>query len=194
LEVEQVTLKYVHLAGKYDMTRTPMLGVSFDVLSPRISERLSFHGAILYLRPTYRLDKGLEYSLSKHSNQIEIKTHQLKFPVGFRYTFAGEKVAPYINFGISTTINFASSSTWHQHIKYTTTVEDNHYTDVWPTRTNQMGYWGGAGIVVSINQKLGAFLEIRYEENQTFSNANAMVAGLWSEMKNVQFIIGIRRK
>lgn len=194
LEVKQLTHKYVHLAGKYEMTRTPMIGVSFDVLAPRLSERLSFHGAVLYLRPTYKLDKVLQYSLSKHSNQVEINTNQLKFPVGFRYTFPGEKVAPYLNFGISTTINFASSSTWHQHIKYTTTVEESHNTDVWPTRTNQMGYWGGAGIVVSINQKLGAFLEIRYEQNQTFSNARAMAAGLWSEMKNVQLIAGIRRK
>lgn len=194
LEVVSASVNHNYLAGKYETSKIPFVGISFDVLSPRISERLSFYGAVLYMRPTYRLDKGLRYSLSTHSNEVEIKTNQLKIPVGMRYSFRGENVVPYFNFGISTTINFASSSTWHQRIKYTTSVEENHYSGVWQMRTNQMGLWGGVGLVVSINRNLGAFMEIRYEETQSLSSYEAVATGVSSQVKNVQFIIGVRRK
>jgi hypothetical protein len=194
LEVQSGAFSNAHLSGNYDLTKTPFVGVSFDVLSPRLSERLSFHGSLLYMRPTYRLDKIMRFSLSTHTNEVRIVSNQLKIPVGMRYTFAGEKVAPYFNFGISATLNFGFSSTWQQHIKYTTSAEDNRYTDVWEMRTSQLGYWGGLGVVVALNKKLGAFIEVRYEQTESLGNFHAIASGLHSEVKNVQIIFGIRKK
>jgi hypothetical protein len=57
-----------------------------------------------------------------------------------------------------------------------------------------MGYWGGFGIVVPLNKKLGGFVEIRYEQTESLSNFNAIASGVDSEVKNAQFIIGIRKK
>ena len=45
LKVESPSFSYV--AGSYDITKTPFLGISMDVLSPRLSEHLSFHSDIL---------------------------------------------------------------------------------------------------------------------------------------------------
>lgn len=175
------------LDGSYDVTNTPFFGATFDLSSPRLTERLSFHGAVMYLHPKYRMDHTTGTSVT----QVEIATNQIKIPVGFRYTFRGEPAAPYLNLGISSTFNFSSTSTWDQKFRNGTS---QYETNLWTMRTNQMGLWGGVGIAISLNKYLGAFLEIRYEETQSLGNLTMTAKGVFSEVKNVQVIIGIRKK
>src|SRR5690606_2313902 len=56
LNIQSRSSLFMRLHGSYDVTNTPFFGATFDLSSPRLSERLSFHGAVMYLHPKYRMD------------------------------------------------------------------------------------------------------------------------------------------
>jgi hypothetical protein len=52
----------------------------------------------------------------------------------------------------------------------------------------QFGLWGGFGVLKTINSKLNAFLELRYEQTNGIRDFGE------SKISNFQLLIGIRTK
>jgi hypothetical protein len=183
--------RYDHLTGSFETSKSPTIGISLDILFPRISESISFHSDFLYLTSRYYYYSVFDNNSAVLRNYVTIELQQMKVPIGFRYTFPERKVTPYINFGLSGTIHLNSSSTWIQEAESNNVVE-TFTTEALSIKKNQFGLWGGVGALMSIGKKLTVFSELRFERTDGISVVPQ--AELNSKIRNFQVIIGIRTK
>jgi hypothetical protein len=164
-----------------------MIGVSLDILSPRLSERISFHGNLLYLTSKYHKYTLFNNSSSVERNYVTIELQQIKVPIGFRYTFPKRELTPYFNAGVAGTIHLSSNSIWIQEVESNSVVYTNE-NESRIINNKQFGLWGGFGVLKTINSKLNAFLELRYEQTNGIRDFGE------SKISNFQLLIGIRTK
>jgi hypothetical protein len=185
---------YEHLNDDFEVSNAPLIGVSFDILSPRLSERFSFHGDIFYVKSTYYGYNLIENLSSTQRNYVTIDLQQLNVPLGFRYTFPEKKVTPYLNAGITGILHLSSGSTWVQELE-TNNVVLTYRDEALPMKNYQLGLWGGIGVLKSINRKLNGFIEFRYERTNGISQQPIDPdGGGHSNVINLQVLIGIRTK
>lgn len=183
--------EYEHLWGTFTTSRSPVVGISAQVLSPRVSERFSFHFSALYSFPKYY---GF-YQTSRMGptirNYVTIELPQLKVPVGFRYTFPKRSFTPYFNAGVSSTIQLNASSNWIREWELGGLVE-TFEQEALPIEKYQFGAWAGAGVLRSLNENLTAFAEVRYEQTDGIAGrALDSQTQLKSTIKNIQLVFGI---
>ena len=137
---------FEHLEGVLEVSRSPVIGISMDILSPKLSERISLHGDLLYVTSNYYNYTILSNGSFTQRNYVTIELHQLKIPMGIRYTFPKRNFTPYLNIGISNTIHLKSNSIWIQEVESNNVVATNK-TDALSIEKNQLGLWGGFGIL-----------------------------------------------
>lgn len=184
---------YEHLAGNFEVSKSPMIGVSLDILSPRLSERISFHGDLIYLSSKYYNYSLYNSSSSVERNYVTIDLQQFKVPIGIRYTFPKRNFTPYFNIGISSSFHLGSNSKWVQEVESNNVVNTNE-NEALTIKSKQLGLWGGCGVSKSINNKLNAFIELRYEQTDGITPFSVDSQGLNSKISNLQIFIGIRTK
>lgn len=184
---------YKHLVGDFEVSKSPMIGVSFDILSPRLSERISFHGDLLYLISKYYSHTLYNSGFSIERNYVTIELQQLKVPIGIRYTFPERKFTPYFNAGVSGTIHLSSNSRWVRELE-SNSVVNTYVNDALVIKNKQLGLWGGCGVLKSINDKLNSFFELRYEQTDGIVQSPVDLLGFNSKISNFQVLIGIRIK
>lgn len=184
---------YEHLAGDFEISKSPMIGVSLDLFAPRLSERISFQTDLLYLTSkyyNYTLNTG---SSSIERNYVTIELKQFKIPIGIRYTFPKREFTPYFTAGISSTIHVNASSKRVLEVESNRVVNTNE-NEALAIKNKQVGLWGGCGVLKSINNKLNAFIELRYERTDGIEPSPLNLQGLYSKISNLQIFIGIRTK
>ena len=185
---------FYHLTDTFEKSKSPVFCVSFDILSPRISERTSFHGDLI-------LCKSNNYSFNQETvvskttkNYITIDMTQFKIPIGLRYTFPGRIFSAVLNVGFQSTFNLNPRSSWMQEIEYGYIgVEKQDYSERLQIRKAQFGLWGGAGIVVSMGNVLNAVFEFRAEKVDGISTGPFLPTSK-SNVTGIQFVIGINTK
>ncbi|MCZ8216106.1 MAG: outer membrane beta-barrel protein, partial [Cyclobacteriaceae bacterium] len=185
---------YQHLTGNFEVSRSPVVGVSFDILSPRLSERFSFHGDLLYVTSKYYSYTSYYDLYYNEINYVTIELEQLKVPIGFRYAFPKRAFSPYLNAGISSTIHLSSNSNWVQEVESIGGVVNIYEKEALTMRNNQFGLWGGFGIVKSIHNKFNAFFELRYEQTDGILPFSFGLQEYSSQISNFQILIGVRSK
>lgn len=185
-------LQFDDLSEAFEVSKSPIVGISLDVLSPRLSERISFHSDILF--STSRYYNFILFSNGSYTarNYLTVELQQLKIPIGIRYTFPQRNFTPYFNVGLSSTIHLNSSSSLVQEIE-SNQVVNTYESDAFDIKGNQLGLWGGFGMLKSINSKLNAFVELRYEQTDGITQYSLdHQAGLTSQITNFQVLIGVR--
>lgn len=183
---------YEYLTGNFDVSNSPIAGISLNFSSPRISERISFRSDILYLESDYYKYGESTFSTSIKRNYVTIELQSLKIPIGFQYTFPKKKFTPYLNIGISATKHLSSDSEWIQEVEGIG-GEESFTAEALEIKNGQLGVWGGCGVTTSISKKLNTFLELRYEHTDGLSQP--VIHGLdalQSNITNIQILIGIR--
>ncbi len=183
---------YEHLAGNFEVSKSPVIGVSLDISSPRLSERISFHGGLHYLTSKYYNYTLYNGSYSVERNYVTIELQQLKVPIGIRYTFPKRVFTPYFKVGVSSTIHLNTSPKWVQEVELNSVVNTNE-NEALTIKNKQFGLWGGFGVSKSINNKLNTLIELRYEQTDGIASSSAN-QGLKSKISNIQIIIGITIK
>ncbi|MBX2957052.1 MAG: PorT family protein [Cyclobacteriaceae bacterium] len=183
---------FEYLTSDFDLSISPMLGVSLNLLFPRVSERISLQTDIILLSSKYYNYTLIESLSSAERNYVTIELKQLKIPIGVRYTFPRRAFTPYFNLGVSSTLNLAGSdSEWVRE------VESNGVVNTTTNKAlvfsqNQFGIWGGLGVSKGI-RKLNAFVELRYEQtNGIVSSSEFTQRDLRSTISNAQIAIGLR--
>lgn len=184
---------YEHLAGNFEVSKSPMIGASLDILSPRLSERISFHAGLDYLTSKYYNYTLYNSSSSVERNYVTIELQQLKVPIGIRYTFPKRLFTPYFNVGISSTIHLNAHSKWVREVESNSVVNTNENKAL-TIKNKQLGLWGGFGVLKSVSNKLNALIELRYEQTDGIVPFSGDSKGLNSKISNIQIIIGIRTK
>jgi hypothetical protein len=193
MQLSSFTLQYSTLTGSFERSTTPMFGVSLDLLFPRLSERISFAGNLLYLpaKKFYRYTM-LEYGIVER-NYIEVEMQRLQIPVAIRYTFPERTFTPYLNLGVCSTVQLRRSVNWTREVESNDVVRtyNNEITNV---KDYQVGIWGGAGIVKSISSRLAATLELRYEPAGTILPSSEDESSVTLRSTNFQIVIGLKTK
>lgn len=179
---------YEYLEGDFEVSKSFMVGLSLDALSPRLSERVSVHANIFYLAPHYYHYNQLSSGSTVQTNYVTIDLQQLKIPLGIRYTWPVRGITPFLNAGLSSTIELDANTTWVEEIASNGVVEI-YESPAYQNSQNQFGVWGGGGLVRTINDKLSAFLELRYERSRGLSKSTTEPQ---AQVANFQIIIGIR--
>lgn len=106
------SLEYEHLSGSFETSKSPVMGISSEFLSPRVTERFSFYVAVLYSSPKYVGYTEIPYLSGVKRHYVTIDLPQFKFPIGIRYTLPERTITPYINAGFSTTVHVNENSHW----------------------------------------------------------------------------------
>lgn len=185
---------FEHLSGVFETSRSPMFGVSFEVRSPRLSERISFDGNLLYLTSKYYNYNVFKYGSSTEINYVTIELQQLKIPVGICYNFPKRNFTPYFRLGISSTFHLGFNTNWIQEVESFNMVV-THSNEALAIKNSQFGVWGGSGLLRPISSKLNAFVEFRYEQtNGIAQNSVDPLAHFQSKIINFQLSIGITSK
>lgn len=179
---------------EFEKSISPMVGLTFTLSSPRLSERFAFHGDFLHLNSAYYLYNTTQQPGYSQIDYVTIELQQLKIPISIQYTFPERKFTPFMRFGVSSTIHLSSSSNWTAEV-----VQDNilrtYSEEALTIKDRQFGYWGGLGLTKSIGKKLIAFSELRYEQtNGLLSTDGGLPYSTTSTIKNFQFILGLRLK
>jgi len=176
-----------HLTGTFENTTSPTIGLSFDVTSPRITERFSLTGNILYTSSSFY--KFSEKPTPQTRDYVTLKATQLQVPLGFKYTFPIKKISPFIQFGAIYVIQTKSSSTWVREVlngNIVTTTEG----EALEISKNQLGFWGGIGLIRPTFKKFDTSFEFRY----SMTNGLSPYLQLQSRIVNFQFLLSIRTK
>jgi hypothetical protein len=184
-----------HLVGSFHGSKSPVAGLSVTVSSPRLSERLAFHGDLIYLSSRYYHFSLFENNLSIKRNYVTIEIEQLKVPISARYTFPERKFTPYFDLGISSTFHLAARSTWVQEVESNQVVE-TFRNEALSISDNQFGVWGSFGVSKSLYLgRISTFIELRYEQtdgiSQKYVGSQSRVN---STIQNYQVIFGFRTK
>lgn len=160
-----------------------MIGVTLDVISPRVSERLAVALAAYYSPITYTFDSKYQPG----HDYLELDLDQLKVPIGLKYMFKGRRLVPYVNAGGSLTFNVKSKITWYETSQ--SPVIDFLQSDI-EVKTAELGYWGGVGASFPIGSKLGIQIELRYEHTNGVIPADRVY--LKSPVNNLQTLVALK--
>ena len=101
--------------------------------------------------------------------------------------------SPYVNIGLSgTTISSNSSWTKDLYNQQGQYLGEAYYSneEVLSIKNHQFGVWGGFGILMVLNNKLNASLELKYEQTDGLS----AVSTPNSTISNLQIAFGLRTK
>lgn len=197
LEVSNINFErylggYKYLQSDFEVSRSPVMGVSFDLFYPRLHERISLHGDLLYTSAAYDgFSQYSPHSNSTESNFVTIELQQVKFPIGLRYTFPARKLTPYITAAMSNVFHLSTETKWVQVVESGSYVNRYEF-EFFKIRNRQFGFSGGLGISKSISSKLDTYMELRYEQTNGIVPFSMM--GLGSKITNFQVLIGIRTK
>lgn len=177
------------LNSNFENSSSLAIGLSIDILSPRLNERISLHGDVFYLNSKYTLFTENKGSVINR-DEVFIELEQIKIPLGVRYTFPEKLFAPYFNLGISSIIHISSDTKWIRETEINKTIK-TYESEGFSVKGNQLGIWGGVGVVKSVSNKVSGYIELRYEKTDGITQ-NSLLTGLNSSIKNFYFLIGIR--
>jgi len=184
-----------HLRGVFTSSKSPALGLSMNLSSPRLNERISFQYDFIYSASRFYSFYETKNDSRIEKNYIGINLKELKVPIGIRYTFPERKLTPFCNFGVSSIIHLNANSDWIQEIERNRIIKTYDLEKAFDIRKRQSGLWAGFGILKSIKSNFDGFCELRYEvTNGVFPYSPAFPLELSSHITNFQILIGIRTK
>jgi hypothetical protein len=181
--------QYRHLTGTYERWQSPIFGISFGLMSPRVSERFSFTGGVLYNATKYNHFE-MRYTTRTY---IIIDLRQLKIPLGFRYTFPERKLTPFLNMGVSSTMYLKSNSRWIEESGSSAVITTTS-KEALLLNSGQLGLWAGGGIIKPINKRLSATCDVKLEYTNGIASTAKFAPDILSTVMNLQVIFGIRIK
>jgi len=170
--ITNVEESYSYLDDTYNSI-DPSIGVLIAISSPRITEKIAFQGELHLLKSTYSSLVELESPTEYHDTFIELTT--LSIPLSLKYSFPEKKYGFYLQGGINYDYHLSSDTKLlsEQVIgNVVTTFPENSAFEV---NDNQIGYWGGVGILKSYRKFKGS-LAIRYFQMTALNKTKGFTA------------------
>ncbi|WP_436516384.1 hypothetical protein [Ekhidna sp. To15] len=152
----------------------PSVGVLIAISSPRIAEKIAFQGELHFLKSSYSSLVELEGSSTQyHDTFIDLTT--LSIPLSLKYSFPEKKYGLYLQGGINYDYHLRSDTRLLSEQVNGNVVNTFPESSAFEVNDNQIGYWGGIGILKSY-QKFKGSLAIRYFQMSTLNKTNGFTA------------------
>lgn len=140
----------------------PSIGLLVGISLPRITEKITFQGEIQFIKYNYSSLVVLKRLTTEyHDTYINLST--LSMPFSLKYSFPEKKYGWYLQGGFCYDYHIkAEAKLLSEHV-------DGNVVNTFPERPafemykNQLGYWGGIGVLKSY-QKYKISLAVRYFE------------------------------
>jgi hypothetical protein len=187
-------IQYQHMTGNFSTAKNPVAGISLDISSPRVNERLSLISSILYTAPSYYSYRHIDNGAYIQNDYVSVSLHSIKIPAGFKYTFPEKSITPYFNAGFVSIFNVSSSSDYYSEYRIKDEVWVNE-PDALKIKSYQFGYLGGIGIQKTVSPKYSASVEMRYEKAAMLSHGNIVkMTDYMSSVSNFQVLITLKTR
>ncbi len=169
-----------------DPARTVIGGISLDLSSPRVYDKLFLTVEGWYFEGVYL---GTDYRGSRKEDII-IDVNSMRMTVGFRYNFLSESSTPFVKLGFAGTIT--QDLTLKSIVEQESPLGEVFYFDDYVGTYFEKkirGYWLGAGYDQLIIGRMKGFAEFRFERADAyFGTPNSPD----SKLNNYSVLIGIR--
>ena len=173
----------------FNPSYTVIGGLSADVSSPRIFDRLYFSFQGWYVNATYQAYFEQKIGAEFRREDIMMDFYFIKVPVGVRYDFLKNNT-PYIKTGLSTFFLLDHSiKTLTEREGSSGDVFTEESYDGYDIKNRPLGFWISIGYDYTIQRNLRLFAEFQYE------NANGFIGTRiqnFSNVDNFNFLLGIR--
>jgi hypothetical protein len=192
MEISGDDPEYEHLQGPFEPSQSPLIGLSVDLSSPRMNQRISFYASLMYQRSrfySYRMVHGTYYT-NRHYVTIEMASLQL--PIGVKYTFPERRYTTYVDAGVLSNYRLGGRSEWIKEREADNVVET--YPETVSLNKNQFGFWGGIGIRRTLSPSLNIFLECRYSLTPANIDRYESIRNLSPSISSLQLFLGIRTR
>ncbi len=152
----------------------PSIGLLIAISSPRITERVAFQGEIYFIKSAYSSmvefgDVTPEY----HDTYIDLST--LSVPLSLKYSFPEKKYGWYLQGGINYEYHLKSDTRLLSEYVTGNVVNTAAERPAFEVNDNQIGYWGGIGILKSYRKFKGS-ISIRYFQMSKFNKTEGFSA------------------
>jgi hypothetical protein len=179
--------------GTYQSPSSPIFGLSFNINRPSINDRSSLHVGIHLLSSQYSHTKEtINYArgtVRKH--QFDIDLVQLRFPIGFRYSWLGRKITPFTEFGFSIIRHMKADGVYSYEEEVAEWEVVRTYSEAIDLADGQFGFWAGGGAIVPIGDRFQSGVQIRYERTNGTTARNLGAEYLKSRINNIQLMVSI---
>lgn len=137
----------------------PSIGLLIAISSPRVTERLAFQGEIHFIKSAYSSLIKNGNSTEYHDIYIDLST--LSVPLSLKYSFPEKKYGWYLQGGASYEFHLISDTKRLSEYVIGNVVNTAEEKPAFEVNANQIGYWGGIGILKSYRKFKGS-ISIRY--------------------------------
>jgi hypothetical protein len=151
----------------------PSIGVLVAISSPRITERIAFQGELHFLKSSYSSLVELESPTEYHDTFIELTT--LSIPISLKYSFPEKKYGIYLQGGINYDFHLNSNTRLLSEQVNGNVVNTFPESTAFEINNNQIGYWGGVGILKSYKKFRGSVV-IRYFQMSALNKTTGFTA------------------
>ncbi|WP_185154523.1 outer membrane beta-barrel protein [Fulvivirga sp. M361] len=152
----------------------PSIGVLIAISSPRITEKIALQGELHFLKSNYSSLVELKGSSTQfHDTFIDLTT--LSIPLSLKYSFPEKKCGIYLQGGINYDHHLSSNTRLLSEQVSGNIVNTFPETTAFEVNDNQIGYWGGIGILKTY-KKLKGSVTIRYFQMSALNKTNGLTA------------------
>jgi hypothetical protein len=170
----------------FDISKTVIGGISLDLSSPRVYDKLFLTIEGWYFKSVYI---GKDYR-SSMLQDITIDVSSIRMFVGVRYNFLHESSTPFIKLGVSGTItqdldlkSIVENENSIGQVFYDDALSGNYF------EKKVRGYWFGAGYDQLVVGKMKAFVEFRLERADAYFGTPITPD---SKLNSYSLLVGIR--
>ena len=152
----------------------PSIGLLIAISSPRISERVAFQGEIHFIKSAYSSLVELG-SVSTEYNDTYIDLSTLSVPLSLKYSFPEKRCGWYLQGGISYEYHLNADTRLLSEYVAGNVVNTSSERSAFEVNDNQLGYWGGIGVLKSYRKFKGS-ISIRYFQMPAFNKTEGFSA------------------
>lgn len=138
----------------------PSIGALIEISSPRLLDKVAFQSELHLIKSRFSSLIELNGAFTQYyDTYIDLTT--LSVPLSFKYSFPEKKYGIYLQGGINYEYHISSETLLLSERVNSNVVTTFPETLAFEINDNQIGYWGGVGILRSF-KKFKASLSIRY--------------------------------
>jgi hypothetical protein len=178
--------------SNYTTSFSPGIGLLVDIGFPRLQEKTTLNtGVVYYYKNFFSFAETTSISgviTSRHTYNFDI--HELKVPLGVKYSFSERTFTPYLMLGGSFTLNLRYNQYYLREVEAEGKVVFD-FLPALPRKSTQFGFWTGLGFYREIFKKNLLFFECRAE----YTNGLTDLIGpesFHSSLIGLQFLGGIK--
>lgn len=149
---------FSYLADSYRSVN-PSIGLLIAISSPRISERVAFQSEIHFIKSAYSSFVKNGISTEYHDTYIDLST--LSVPLSLKYSFPEKRYGWYLQGGINYEYHLNSDTRLLSEYVTGHIVNTAAERSAFEVNDNQIGYWGGIGVLKSYRKFKGS-ISFRY--------------------------------